>query len=298
MGCQKWICKHTAPLTGQSVAISGSTGGLGQDLCRHLAKLGANLILLDRNEARATALQATLQRDFAVEVTYIPMDLENMNSVLAAADRLAARPPAYLILNAGAYAIPRRLCDTGYDNVFQINYLAPYVLTRRLLPTLNAVGGRVVAVGSIAHTYAATDREDIDFRRRQKASHAYGHAKRRLMFSLYPLFAEQTATLSVTHPGITFTNITNHYPKAIFALIKHPMKVLFMPPRKAALSILRGLFEPCQSGEWIGPWLFDVWGLPRQKRLSTVPPAEQAAIAEEAERLYEDILHKYALKKE
>ena len=75
--------------------------------------------------------------------------------------------------------------------------------------------------------------------------------------------------MSVVHPGITFTNITAHYPKWLFCIIKHPMKILFMPPRRAALSVLRGVFEPTAYGEWIGPRLFNVWGLPNTKTLRT-----------------------------
>ena len=298
MSMQNWLNKHTASLQGKRVAITGSTGGLGQALCRHLAALGAELILLDRNATRSAAWGETLRAEYGVQVTCIPLDLENMAQVLEVADRLADTPPAILIHNAGAYAIPRHLCDSGYDNVFQINFLAPYVLTRRLLPAMNAIGGRVVAVGSIAHTYTTINPADTDFRTHGKASHAYGHAKRRLMFSLYPLFEGQTATLSVTHPGISFTGITNHYPKVIFALIKHPMKVLFMRPKKASLSVLKGVFSPCDGGEWWGPRLFDVWGLPRKRRLSTVPAAEQAIIAADADSVYEDILEKYSKKEQ
>ena len=62
-------------------------------------------------------------------------------------------------------------------------------------------------------------------------------------FSLFELFrSEKSVTLSVTHPGITFTNITAHYPKLIFAVIKHPMKVIFMKTDKASLSIVKGVF--------------------------------------------------------
>lgn len=298
MGSKSWLKQNTTSLTGKRVAITGSTGGLGQALCRHLAGLGADLILLDRNSARSRAWGDALAAEYRVTVTCHTLDLEDMTQVLTVADRLAENPPDVLIHNAGAYHIPRHLCDSGYDNVFQINFLAPYVLTRRLLPAMNEAGGRVVAVGSIAHTYTKTRRANIDLQDQPKASLAYGHAKRRLMFSLYGLFAGQAATLAVTHPGISFTNITNHYPKVIFALIKHPMKVLFMKPPKASLSILKGVFTPCGDREWIGPWLFDVWGLPKKKRLSTVSRAEQTAIAAEAEGLYQDILEKQTAKKE
>ena len=285
MSLSKWISKNTGALSGKTVAVSGATGGLGQELCRHLASLGAALILLDRNMQKSHALAEGLRADFpSLSVSHIEIDLEDIRAVRRAADELAARPLDYLILNAGAYSIPRHLCDTGYDNVFQINFLSPYYLARALLPHLRARGGRVVAVGSIAHTYSVTDPADVDFRTRQKASLVYGNAKRYLMFSLYGL-TDADGSLSVTHPGITLTNITAHYPKPLFALIKHPMKVIFMSPRKASLCILRGLFEPCGKGEWIGPRFFSVWGMPQKRPLRSCDKTEAETICHTAEQL-------------
>ena len=107
------------------------------------------------------------------------------------------------------------------------------------------------------------------------------------MFALYELFKnESDVTLSVTHPGITFTNITAHYPRLIYAIIKHPMKIIFMKPRRAALSLVRGVFEPCGYCEWIGPRVFDVWGLPRKRTLSSCDASERAEIHRIAEEVY------------
>jgi hypothetical protein len=160
-------------------------------------------------------------------------------------------------------------------------------MVKELLPELSKRGGRVVIVGSIAHNYSHIDVNDIDFSKRRAASKVYGNAKRYLMFSLYELFGDEVgASLSITHPGITFTNITSHYPKLIFALIKHPMKIIFMKPRKAALSVLRGVFEPTDHHEWIGPRILDVWGMPRKKRLKTCRAAECARIADIASGIY------------
>ena len=97
---------------------------------------------------------------------------------------------------------------------------------------------------------------------------------------------ETDAHLAVTHPGITFTNITAHYPKAIFWVIKHPMKVIFMKPARAALSILSGVFSDTSEGEWIGPMCFDVWGLPKKKALRSCTQEERRRIAEIAETVY------------
>lgn len=266
---EKWFRKHTKSLAGKTVAVSGATGGIGQQLCRHLARLGASLILLDRNKTRSSALADELRADFdSIRVQHITVDMADVASVKHAAEQLKAYPVDILIHNAGAYSIPRRTTAIGVDNVFQINFVSPYYLTAELLPLLQKRHGHVVAVASIAHRYSRTDPNDPDFSTRKAASKVYGNAKRHIMLSFYELFKEENAvTFAVVHPGITFTNITAHYPKWLFAVIKHPMKILFMRPATAALSIVKGVFTPCKYLEWIGPALFDVWGLPKTKRL-------------------------------
>jgi hypothetical protein len=106
------------------------------------------------------------------------------------------------------------------------------------------------------------------------------------MTALPALLADNGIDFSVAHPGITFTNITAHYPKLIFALIKHPMKIIFMSPKKAALSILCGVFNNTKCDEWIGPRIFDVWGLPKKKKLHTVKECEIQHIKEKTDEVY------------
>lgn len=283
----KWFARHTHSLVGKRVAVCGATGGIGVELCRHLARLGAELWLCNRSEAKTCALIDTLRAEYPHLVAhFVPLDLEDAASVAFAAAILTQTPPHVLIHNAGAYAIPRHTTAQGVDNVFQINCLSPYVLTERLLEPMAKVCGRVVVVGSIAHNYSKIDPADPDFSTRTAASKVYGNAKRYLMLALYERFEDvKDVTLSVVHPGITFTNITNHYPKWLFCLIKHPMKVIFMPPRRAALSILRGVFEPTAYGEWIGPWIFNVWGLPRKQNLHTFTREEAKTARAAVERL-------------
>ena len=291
MNYQKWLLNNTESLAGKTVAVTGTTGGLGREVCDFIAALGARLILMDRNRARSEAFRDELIARHGCEVSCININLEDMESVKRATSELIGEyEPDVFIHNAGAYSIPRKKCDTGLDNVYQINFASPYYMIRELLPILKKRHGHVAVVGSIAHNYSKIDVRDIDFATRGRASKVYGNAKRYLMFSLYELFKnEGDLTLSVTHPGITFTNITAHYPKVIFALIKHPMKVIFMKPRKAALCILKGVFTPCGYHEWIGPRIFDVWGLPKKKALRTCTADESARIGQIAEKIYNKI---------
>lgn len=288
MKISEYVKKNIPALAGKKVAISGSTGGIGRELCMHLGYLSARLVLVDRNMEKSRALADELRGRFPkIEISHVRADMSDMQSVRDAAEQLADMEIDYLILNAGAYSIPRYTCDTGYDNVYQINFISPYYLARRLLPGIREREGKIVAVGSIAHNYSKIDESDVDFSGRKKASLVYGNAKRYLTYSLFSLGRE--GGVSVAHPGITFTGITAHYPKLIFAIIKYPMKVIFMHPRRACLSVLRAMREDCGVNEWVGPSILDIWGMPRKKPLKTARKAEAEKICLIADEIYNKI---------
>ncbi len=284
MSIRRWIFKNTESLKGKKIAVTGSTGGLGRELCAYIGSLGGDMILLDRNKEKSEQHKKELTERYSVAVECIFLDLEDIKSAGAAVERLKKEQIDVFVHNAGAYSVPRLRCDSGYGNIFQINFAAPYYMIRSLIPCLREKNGHVVAVGSIAHNYSKTDPDDVDFSAKKADSKVYGNAKRFLMFSLHKLFQqEKEVTLSIVHPGITFTNITAHYPKAVFAIIKHPMKIIFMHPRKAALSLLRGIFEATEYCTWIGPRFFGIWGKPKKQKLSTCSHEEQIRIFETAE---------------
>ncbi len=293
MTLSTWIDKNTKSLLGKTVAVTGSTGGLGLELCDFLASLGANLVLLDRNREKSLAHKKTLEEKWDVSVLCIQADLSDFNSVKKATLSLADIKPDVFIHNAGAYDIPRYKTDIGFDNVFQINFVSPYYMITKLLPVFREKQTRVVAVSSIAHNYSKIDESDVDFSTRRQASKVYGNAKRFLTFALFSLFeTQEDTTLSIVHPGISFTGITDHYPKLIFAIIKHPMKVIFEKPKKACLSILKGVFEETKTCEWIGPKFLNVWGFPKKMRLKTASEEERKRIDEISRRIISEILKK------
>lgn len=291
MKIENWLKLNTISLIGKTVAITGSTGGIGKPLCAYIASLGANLILLDRNQEKSTLHKQELLNKFAnISVKCILFDAEDVFSVKQACQILINEQIDFLILNAGAYKIPRKKSVLNLENVYQINFVSPYYLTKQLLPILQKNSGRVIAVSSIAHNYSKADFSDIDFSKKTSCEKIYGNSKRYLTFSLFELFKNETkASLAIAHPGISFTNITAHYPKLIFALIKHPMKIIFPAPKKACLSLLLGLFCKTETNFWIGPKLFNIWGLPKNKRLNTAKHEEAQKIFTIAEKIYLDM---------
>ena len=277
-------------LLGKTVAVTGATGTLGTELCRKILGLGASLVLVDRNLDKSLCLKQKLLDEFSDAcIKNITADLSDINSVKQAVKQLSTLSLDILVLNAGAYGIKRE-AKKGIDNLFQINFLSHYYMVKELLPTLRKTNGRVVTVGSIAHRYGKLNAVDFCFKNVKSNAKTYGNAKRFLMCSLYELFKnESQVTLSVCHPGITFTGITNHYPKLIFAVIKHPMKVIFMPPKKAVLCMVKALFCATEYHTWITPRFFDIWGSPKIKRLGGISKAESQQIFKISERLFSEI---------
>lgn len=293
MTIDKWIKLNTHDLSGQTVAITGATGGIGIQVCKILSSLNANLILIDRNEDLDVALKnELLQINPNISVNFVNVDMEDFQSMQECVKQLSNfNKIDVLILNAGAYAIPRKITNIGYDNVFQINFVSPYFLVKSLLPILRKSNNpKVVLTSSIAHNYSKIDERDIDFRTRKKSNLIYGNSKRFITFSLMELFEQnKDISLSIVHPGITFTKITNHYPKFIYAIIKYPMKMIFISNKKASLNIIKGVFDKTDYMEWIGPSASNIWGYPKKKKLKTCSKEESAKIFETAENIYKNL---------
>lgn len=254
MKIEKWINENTYSLAGKTVAVTGSTGGLGQQVCFYLAELGANFIFLNRNLVKSKALEDKILEKFPnCKIEHFVTDMEDIASVERAGEFLKEKRPDVLILNAGAYKVQPQ-------KVFKINLLAPYKLASV------CDFAKVVIVGSLAHKWAKlTDKCKKDIK-------IYGLSKRFLMFALTEKFKGKK--FAIAHPGVAYTNITSHYPQIFIPFIKFFMKIIFPSTKKASLSIVKAVFDDSEYGTWIGPRIFDVWGKPKHKKIKTFSSEE------------------------
>ncbi len=269
MNIKKWLKQNTKDLTDKTIAITGSTGGLGKEICKHLAGLGAKLVLLNRNKSKTQTQIDELKKIYPnLQAEFIEMDMQNFESVKNSCEKLNNLSIDILILNAGAFNLPRKKTNLRFDNIFQINFVSPYYVTKQLLPQMREKeGSKVVVVGSIAHRYAKLDENNLDCSNQKSSQKVYGNAKRFLMFSLFELFkTEKKVKLAVAHPGITGTNITQNYPRIFLPIIKLGMKLIYMSPKKASLSVVKGIFDETPACTWIGPKFRNIWGYPKKTK--------------------------------
>ena len=287
MNYKKWLKENTKDLKNKTIVLTGSTGGLGQEIANFLGILNANIILADRDFEKSTKLKESLLKKYNISVKQIKLDLQNLDSVTNFITEVKKQNINAIIHNAGVYNLPTN-DEQNYYTINKVNYLMPYYITKSLLPELKKSSlARVVVVGSIAYEYAKFNPCDPEYLMCKKPNKIYGNSKRCLIYSMFELFKnEKNVKLSIVQPGVTPTNITRHFPKFVRGIIKLPMKMVFNSPKKSSLCVIKGLFEDLNYNEWIGPKYFGVWGKPKKSSLKQISNEEILQIFQDAEENY------------
>jgi NAD(P)-dependent dehydrogenase (short-subunit alcohol dehydrogenase family) len=139
-------------LRGKSVLITGATSGLGLECAITMARLGASVQFVARDEGRARAArEEILLASTSGEVEYVLADMADLASVRDVAQQVRTRAARLdvLVHNAGAIAPVRRVASNGVEVTVAAQLLGPFLLTQLLLPSLRAAApGRVVTVSS------------------------------------------------------------------------------------------------------------------------------------------------------
>ena len=138
----------------KTILITGSTDGIGLEAAKVLYSHGHHVLLHGRNSAKLEAAERTLSElsgDGRVE-SYLA-DLSRMADVEALGQAIAEthQPLDVVMNNAGILRTNETSTDDGLDIRFAVNALAPYLLTRRLLPLLGPAA-RVVNLSSAAQS--------------------------------------------------------------------------------------------------------------------------------------------------
>ena len=200
-------------LAGQVALVTGGYSGLGTEVVRALAGVGAHVIVGARRPDVAAADLAGITGT----ITILPLDLSDPASIDAFAlavagvtDRLHIQ-----INNAAVMANPLARDPRGYESQFATNHLGHFQLTARLWPLLGKAGGaRVVSVSSVGHRLGGLDLADLNFDHRAYDKWlAYGQAKSaNALFALEldRLGAASTVRAFGVHPGGIITPLQRH----------------------------------------------------------------------------------------
>jgi NAD(P)-dependent dehydrogenase (short-subunit alcohol dehydrogenase family) len=198
-------------MQGQVCVITGATSGIGKAAAAALAKQGAEVIVVGRDPGRTEATAAAIQSDGAPPPKVEIADLARLDQVRALAGRLNQTLDRIdvLINNAGLVLNERQVTPDGYEHVFAVNHLAPFLLTNLLRPKLTASApARVITVSSDAHTAARLDLDDPNLEHGWSSWRSYSNSKlANILFTreLARRLDGTGVTANCLHPGVVRT---------------------------------------------------------------------------------------------
>jgi NAD(P)-dependent dehydrogenase (short-subunit alcohol dehydrogenase family) len=196
-----------APTAGQQIVlITGSTSGLGREVAIRMGARGAHVIVHGRSRERGMAVVDEINagpgsaRFYAADFASFDQVRSLARSILTDYDRLDI-----LVNNAGFGSAPneRLVSQDGHEFRFQVNYLAPFLLTDMLLPLIReSAPSRIVNVSSLAQR--PIDWDDVMIEEGFSGGRAYGQSKLAQVghtFDLHESLQGTGVTVNALHPA-------------------------------------------------------------------------------------------------
>ncbi|GAA2483299.1 SDR family NAD(P)-dependent oxidoreductase [Winogradskya humida] len=185
----------------KTIVITGASDGIGAAAARQLHAKGHRVVVVGRSPDKTRAVARELG------VAYHLADFTRLGDVRTLAAELDAAYPRIDVLanNAGGVFGDRVKTVDGFEKTFQINHLAPFLLTELLMDKLVASGASVLQTSSIAARIGGkVVLDDLDHDRDYTPVRAYGTAKlENILFTkeLHRRYHDRGLSAAAFHPG-------------------------------------------------------------------------------------------------
>jgi retinol dehydrogenase 12 len=262
-------------MNGKVCVVTGATSGIGKAAATALARMGAQIVLVGRDRGRAEATAAGLGATAALPPRVEIADLASMEQVRALAGRLASLERIDVVINnAGLVLGGRRVTEDGFEHVFAVNHLAPFLLTNLLLPKLTgSAPARVVTVTSDAHTAAKLDLDDPNLEHGWDSWRSYANSKlANILFTreLARRLDGTGVTANCAHPGVVRTGFGREG-KPLLRLGTTIARPFFLSPERGADTVVYLASSPDVAGQTGGYYV------KRQRREPSAAARDDAA---------------------
>jgi NAD(P)-dependent dehydrogenase (short-subunit alcohol dehydrogenase family) len=227
-------------LAGKVALVTGATTGIGKEIARGLARMGAEVVIGARGLERGNAARDDIATTTGnANVSVMEVDMADLKSIRAFASSFLAKHAKLHILvnNAGVWLTERKESPDGHELTLATNVLGPYLLTTLLAPALEAAApSRVVnVVSSIAANYDAADLEYT--KRKFDGFKAYAQSKqafRMVTWGLANRFADAKVTLNCAAPGFVKTEFNRNAKGFTAAMINFFSALMAVSPERGA----------------------------------------------------------------
>ena len=258
----------------RTILVTGASDGIGAAAARRLAAGGHQVILVGRSARKTAAVAADLGAPFHVA------DFAELAQVRALAEAVRADHPRIDVLanNAGGMWGPRTLTADGFEMTFQVNQLAPFLLTKLLLPTLVDGSAIVVQTASrVARMAGPLDLDDLQLERGYSPNGAYAKSKlANILFTreLHRRYHDRGIAAVAFHPGALATNFAADATGVIHAVYHSPLRRVVLGPPDRGGAALAWLATGEPGTTWQPGGYYE-----RNRLASTNKQADDAALA-------------------
>ncbi|MGB2964461.1 MAG: SDR family oxidoreductase [Anaerolineales bacterium] len=202
------------PMQGRRCLVTGATSGLGEVTAFALADLGAEVIIVSRDEEKCLSTLKRIQNQTGnPSVSYFKADLSSQKEIQGFADAVKKKYGRLdvLVNNAGGFFWSRQESVDGIEMTFALNHLNYFLVTNLLLGLLGeSPSARIINVASGSHSSAEIDFNDLQITKKYLHFAAYGKSKLANIYFTYELARRligSRITVNAVNPGFTATNI-------------------------------------------------------------------------------------------
>ena len=139
-------------LTGKTALVCGGSGGLGYGAASEMARLGAKIILVARNESKLQEKLATLKEINDIDHHYVVCDFNDMNLVHSTFKDLASNQAIHILINNCGGPAPGPLLKAKSEDLlkaFQLHIIVSHEITKYVVPVMQSEGyGRIINIVS------------------------------------------------------------------------------------------------------------------------------------------------------
>ncbi|MGC5627685.1 SDR family NAD(P)-dependent oxidoreductase [Georgenia sp. Z1344] len=190
----------------RTIVLTGASDGIGAAAAERLAGDSVRLVVVGRSPEKTRSVAGRVGAEHHVA------DFTRLDEVRDLAAELDGTLDRIDVLanNAGGFFAGPVRTEDGFEKTFQVNHLAPYLLTNLLREKLVASGASVVATASVANiVYARLDLDDIESLSDFRPDRAYGNAKlANILFTrgLHAALHRHGVSSVAFHPGVVATS--------------------------------------------------------------------------------------------
>ena len=205
-------------MEGKTCLVTGASDGIGYVATRELARMGARVLAVGRNEGKtAAAVDRVIAETGNDAVSYLLADLSSQRGVRRLAGQAREQLPRLDVLlnNAGAIFLTNQVSDDGIEMTFALNHIGYFLLTTLLLDLVQeSAPARIINVSSSSHSSPGRFRlEDLPRPGANRGYRAYGRSKLCNILFTYELarrLEDTGVTVNALHPGLVRTNIARN----------------------------------------------------------------------------------------